>query len=104
MRRFLATVALLPLCGCQTVHTLEPNGVPVAMWVSARDTLLTDKRLVGSGVEVLLIIPAGTGRRTSRGFEVPILAPSEPVRLPTTTEAPEPATAPTTAPTTSPNE
>jgi hypothetical protein len=137
-------IAAIALCGCQTVHTADDEGVPVAIWAStvllplqgdpapaethekvsrvlldhglhptldangisvpeaeetgAREALLTDRRLAGSGVEVVLIIPAGTGRKMSSGFAVPVVAPREPVRLP-------PTTGPTTTEsTTSPSE
>ena len=141
MRRFIPmgiVTAGFTLAGCQMVHTSQPDGVPVAIWVSttlidlkgqpppaevhetvtrvlrdrglhpavddaglcvpaaeetrAREALLTDRRLAGSGVEVLLIIPAGTGRRTPTGFDVPAVAPKEPVRIPTTIPTTEPAT------------
>ena len=49
----------------------------------AREVLLTDKRLKDSGVTVLLAIPAGTGTRTAKGFEVPAVAPAARRHAPT---------------------
>jgi len=43
----------------------------------AREVLLTDERLAGSDVVVLLAVPAGTGRKTSTGFEVPAVGPPD---------------------------
>ena len=53
--------------------------VPEGYEVRAREVLLTDERLRNSGVSVLLLIPAGTGRQTAEGFIVPAvgLQPSE---------------------------
>jgi hypothetical protein len=53
----------------------------------AREVLLTDKRLDGTGAFVLLAVPAGSGRKTAAGFEVPAVAPDEPMRMPTTSES-----------------
>ena len=53
----------------------------------AREVLLTDKRLDGTGAIVLLAVPAGSGRKTTAGFEVPEVAPDEPMRAPTTSES-----------------
>ena len=53
----------------------------------AREVLLTDKRLDGTGVIVLLAVPAGSGRKTAAGFEVPEVAPDEPMRVPTASES-----------------
>jgi hypothetical protein len=64
--------------------TLDESGVrvPVGEDRRAREVLLTDKRLAGTDVIVFLAIPAGSGRRTEVGFEVPAVAPDEPVRMP----------------------
>jgi hypothetical protein len=61
--------------------------VPEGEERKAREVLLTDKRLDGTGAIVLLAIPAGSGRKTAAGFEVPEVAPNEPMRMPTTSES-----------------
>ena len=126
------TVLASCLVGCQTVHTEQDDGVPVALWRSlvvaqpdgkaegpeerdmvsrvltdaglhatvdqggisipkqeerrAREVLLTDKRLANGSLIVFLAIPAGTGRKTARGFEIPEVAPDQPMRMPGTTK------------------
>jgi hypothetical protein len=45
--------------------------VPQDEEARAREVLLTDKRLAGQDIVVFLGVPAGTGRKTARGFEVP---------------------------------
>lgn len=69
--------------------TVDEDGVSVPEGEEgrAREVLLTDKRLSGSSVIVFLAIPAGSGRRTEAGFEVPKVAPDEPIRFPSTTES-----------------
>ncbi len=130
MRRLAlaTTLVILPLAGCQSVHTPREDGLPVAFWPSmmlvdrqgevegprlretvarvlkeaglhatvdergvsvpeveerrAHEVLLTDGRLAGSDVIVLLALPAGSARRTEAGFELSTLAPDEPIRIP----------------------
>jgi hypothetical protein len=69
--------------------TVDDSGVFVteAEERQAREVLLTDKRLEGTGAIVILAISAGSGRKTATGFEVPEIAPKEPMRLPTTNES-----------------
>lgn len=69
--------------------TVDDSGVsvPEGEERKAREVLLTDKRLDGTGAIVLLAIPAGSGRKTAAGFEVPEVAPNEPIRMPTTNES-----------------
>jgi len=64
--------------------TLDDAGVsvPATEERRAREVLLTDRRLAGSRVFVFLTIPAGSGRKTPAGFEVPQVAPDEPMRTP----------------------
>jgi len=68
--------------------TVDDEGVlvPEGEERRAREVLLTDERLAGSNVIVLLFIPAGSGRKTEAGFVVPEVAPDEPMRYPETTE------------------
>ncbi len=69
------------------LHPTMVNGgvfIPDDEEAQAREILLTDPRLVGTGVVVLLAIPAGTGRKTSDGFDVPIVGPRSAVRPPAT--------------------
>lgn len=40
----------------------------------AREVLLLDPRLADSGVVVLIAVPAGSGRRTGTGLEIPVSA------------------------------
>jgi hypothetical protein len=59
------------------VHaTVDQGGVSVSEGeeARAREVLLTDKRLVGSGITVLLGIPAGTAQKTPMGVELRSLA------------------------------
>jgi len=69
--------------------TVDDKGVSVADDESrrAREVLLTDKRLAKTQILVFLAIPAGTGRKTAAGFEVPAVAPDEPMRFRSTDEA-----------------
>jgi hypothetical protein len=64
--------------------SLDDSGVRVPEGEErlAREVLLTDDRLVGSGAIVILAVPAGTGRKTAAAFEVPEVAPDEPMRIP----------------------
>ena len=64
--------------------TVDEGGVSVPEGEErrAREVLLTDKRLSGSNVIVLLAVPAGSGRKSEMGFEVPGTAPDEPMRMP----------------------
>lgn len=66
--------------------TIDDAGVSVPEGEErrAREVLLTDKRLSGSSVLVFLAIPAGSGRKTESGFEIPRVAPDEPMGMPTT--------------------
>ena len=63
-------------------HGLHPSGdehgvsVPDNEERRARDVLLTDGQLAESGVFVVLLVPAGSGRRTAEGFEVPAVGPN----------------------------
>jgi hypothetical protein len=50
----------------------------------AREVLLTDKRLAGSDLIVLLAVPAGSGRQTAAGFEIPELVPRDRDKAPST--------------------
>jgi hypothetical protein len=52
--------------------------VPAAEVRRARETLLTDHRLSGSDVFILLTLRAGTGRKTDTGFEFPRAALEDP--------------------------
>jgi hypothetical protein len=54
--------------------------------VRAREILFTNKRLIDSGVVVILGIPAGSGRRTARGYELPEISPRELLKMPSTTQ------------------
>ena len=120
-RLFPFACAALSVAGCQSLHTADGGGEPVAVWSSlqpadgpdrpsrpgdreavaralagaglhatvhdggvavpageerlAREVLLTDRSLAGTGVSVLLLVPAGSARRTAAGFEVPEVAP-----------------------------
>lgn len=71
-------------------HGLHPTiddagvSVPEGEERRAREVLLTDKRLAGSEVLVFLAIPAGSGRKTAAGFEIPEVAPEEPIGPSTT--------------------
>ncbi len=78
------------LCGQGLHPTLDEGGISVPQneETRAREVLLTDKRLKGLGVIVLLAVPAGTGTRTTKGFEVPAVTPPEPMQFPTTMPSP----------------
>jgi hypothetical protein len=52
--------------------------VPADVARRAREALLTDQRLSGSRVFILLTLRAGTGRKTDTGFELPAAALDEP--------------------------
>jgi hypothetical protein len=67
--------------------TVDRGGVSVSENEErrAREVLLTDKRLAGSDLIVLLAIPAGSGRQTAAGFEVPELVPRDREKAPSTT-------------------
>lgn len=64
--------------------TVDDRGVlvPASEERRAREVLLVDKRLAGSGAVVLIAVPAGTGRKTASGFEMPEVAPDAPLRAP----------------------
>ena len=55
---------------------LDDQGVnvPENERARAQEVLLTNKRLIGSDVLVLLAVPAGTGKRTKAGIEVSLPA------------------------------
>jgi hypothetical protein len=56
------------------VHAkLDEQGVsvPTDEALRACEVLLTDKDLINSHVAVLLIVPAGTSRKVSDGFDIP---------------------------------
>lgn len=76
--------------------TIDHRGVcvPEAEETRAREVLLTSKRLIGSDVVVVLMVPAGTGRAAADGFEVMTLAPSVPVNAPEPLAKPLPSAAP----------
>jgi hypothetical protein len=67
------------------LHPVVDNGgvsVPEVEETAAREALLTDARLKKTDVVVILGIPAGTGRRTANGFEVPAIVPAAPMQMP----------------------
>lgn len=72
---------------------LHPNVDDSGVWVPekeerrAREVLLTDKRLEGTGVIVLLAVRAGTGRKSAAGFEIAEVAPPELSRTPVTRQS-----------------
>jgi len=57
--------------------SLDDQGVfvPESEVRRALEVLLTDKRLDGTGAIVFLPVPAGSGRKTATGFEVPDVEP-----------------------------
>ena len=56
--------------------TVDAGGVSVASGDAPRaeQVLVTDATLAGSGVNVLLAVPAGTGRLVNGGIMVPLAA------------------------------
>jgi hypothetical protein len=57
--------------------TVDAEGVSVAWADAARaeQVLITDPTLAGSGVNVILGVPAGTGRLSNGGITVPLAPP-----------------------------
>ncbi|MFT3787732.1 MAG: hypothetical protein QM770_16440 [Tepidisphaeraceae bacterium] len=58
--------------------TVDKSGLHVASTDEdrAREALLTDRRLTDSGVLVMVLVPAGTGRRTATGVEFTVEPPT----------------------------
>jgi hypothetical protein len=68
---------------------MDKEGMSVAPGEEARacEVLLTNKRLIDSKVLVFLAVPAGSGRRTRRGYELPEIAPPKALHMPATAPA-----------------